>query len=760
MKKWQGFVVLLIILACLAGLVWYSYGIIMNTVNKTGSGDIKLGLDLSGGVSVTYEIVDENPTKEEIDDTIKKMEERAASYNSEYSVHTEGENRITVEIPGVTDAEAVLADLGSPGSLYFIKQTDADGNENYSFDSATGEYVLNGTIEEMEAKGAVVMDGNSVAEAAARYQQDSQLGNEEPVVALTLTSEGAKAFGDATSEAYTKGETIGIYYDDHFISVPRVQAAITDGQAVITGMEDYEAAQNLATFIRVGAINLTLAELQHQVVGASLGTQALSTSLLAAGIGILIVMVFMIIVYGVMGVAASVALGLYTGIVVSLIYLFRPAPDQPGIVLTLPGIAGVILGIGMAVDANVIIFARIREETAKGATVHTAIRTGYKKALSAIVDGNVTTFIAAVVLHFLGSGAVVGFADTLMISILVSMFTALVVARLVNYSIFAMGVQDVKFYGKAKERKPIRFIEKRKVLLSISLIVILAGFAGMIGFGASGNKPLNYGIDFQGGTAVQGDLGRDITVEEIDTSIKPKVAEIIGSSDIQATTITGTTEISIRTQSLTSEQADAVTDMLISDFGVDENSIEVQTIGSTISGEMRSRAIIAVIVACICMLIYIWFRFRDLRMATSSILALVHDVLVVLTAYALIRITVGNTFIACMLTIVGYSINDTIVIFDRIRENLKSVRTQTRESLRECANLSLTQTIGRSLNTSITTFIMVLMLYILGVPAIRDFSLPLMVGFISGTYSSICIAVNLWYIMKTRKMPKEAKTAK
>ena len=469
MKKWQGFVVLLIILACLAGLVWYSYGIIMNTVNKTGSGDIKLGLDLSGGVSVTYEIVDENPTKEEIDDTIKKMEERAASYNSEYSVHTEGENRITVEIPGVTDAEAVLADLGSPGSLYFIKQTDADGNENYSFDSATGEYVLNGTIEEMEAKGAVVMDGNSVTEAAAKYQQDSQLGNEEPIVSLTLTSEGAKAFGDATTEAFSKGETIGIYYDDHFISVPRVQAAITDGQCVITGMESFDAAQNLATFIRIGAINLTLSELQHQVVGASLGTQALSTSLLAAGIGILIVMVFMIIIYGVMGVAASVALGLYTGIVVSLIYLFRPAPDQPGIVLTLPGIAGVILGIGMAVDANVIIFARIREETAKGATVHTAIRTGYKKALSAIVDGNVTTFIAAVVLHFLGSGAVVGFADTLMISILVSMFTALVVARLVNYSIFAMGVQDVKFYGKAKERKPIRFIEKRKVLLSISL---------------------------------------------------------------------------------------------------------------------------------------------------------------------------------------------------------------------------------------------------------------------------------------------------
>ena len=748
MKKWQGFLVLVIILACLGGLIWYSMNIIQNTVNKADSGDIKLGLDLSGGVSVTYEILDENPTEEAINDTLSKMEERAASYNDEYSVYREGEDRITVEIPGVTDAEAVLEDLGSPGSLYFIAQTDADGNQNYEYDSTLGTYVLNGTIEDMEANGSVVMDGSVVTEAQARYQQDSTLGNEEPIVSLTLSSEGAKAFGEATTKAYAAGESIGIYYDDHFISVPKVQAAITDGQCVITGMESYEAAENLATFIRIGAINLTLAELQHQVVGASLGGQALSTSLLAAGIGLLIVMVFMIIIYGIMGVAASIALALYTAIVVSLIYLYD-------IVLTLPGIAGVILGIGMAVDANVIIFARIREETAKGASVHTAIQTGYKKALSAIIDGNITTFIAAVVLHFLGSGTVKGFANTLMISILVSMFTALVISRLVNYSIFAIGVQNVKFYGKAKERKPFHFVEHRKVFLSISLVVIVIGFIGMGAFGATTGKPLNYGIDFQGGTAVQADLGKTYTIDELESTIVPEVIAITGDSDVSATTITGTNEVSIRTRALNSEESDQVTDMLITNYGVDESSIEVQTIGSTISNEMRRDAIIAVIVACICMLIYIWFRFRDIRTATSAILALVHDVLIVLTAYALIRISVGNTFIACMLTIVGYSINDTIVIFDRIRENLKTVHVQNRETLREVANLSLTQTIGRSLNTSITTFIMVLMLFILGVPAIRDFSLPLMIGFISGTYSSICIAVNLWYMMKTRKMPKE-----
>ena len=282
----------------------------------------------------------------------------------------------------------------------------------------------------------------------------------------------------------------------------------------------------------------------------------------------------------------------------------------------------------------------------------------------------------------------------------------------------------------------------------------------MIGFGASGNRTLNYGIDFMGGTAVQADFGKNYTIEQIETDIVPKVSEITGDSDVQATTVTGTTEISIRTRSLTSEETEQLTNMIETEFGVDESTVEVQTIGSTISSEMRRDAIIAVIVACIFMLIYIWFRFRDIRTATSAILALVHDVLVVLAAYALIRITVGNTFIACMLTIVGYSINDTIVIFDRIRENMKTVRTQTRESLREVANLSLTQTIGRSLNTSITTFIMVLCLFIFGVPSIREFSLPLMIGFISGTYSSICIAVNLWYVFKTRKMPKEAKVVK
>lgn len=780
MKKWQGFLILLIMSACVAAMCYVSYLVIRDTVSdevalehkeeaaetdteqtETTAADdmgIKLGLDLSGGVSVTYRIVDDNPAQEAVDDTISKLEERAATYNDENSVYQEGADRIVVEIPGVqgADADRVLEDLGSPGSLYFISETDADGNLNYVFTGAAeGGYELTDSIENLIANGSVVMSGQDVKDATAGYQNSGALDNQEPVVQLTLTDEGTKKFADATMKAYASGETIGIYYDDHFISVPRVQAAITDGKCVITGMEDYDAANTLATFIRIGAIDLQLEELQFQVVGATLGSKALSTSLLAAGIGLILVMAFMIVIYGISGVSASIALALYTTIVVALLYLFRPAPGQGGIVLTLPGIAGVILGIGMAVDANVIIFARIREETAKGTTVHTAIREGYRKALSAIVDGNITTFIAALVLHFLGSGTVRGFANTLMISIVVSMFTALVIARLLMFSFFAIGVQDVRFYGKAKERKPLRIVEHRKAFFAVSCIVIVAGIAGLIGFGASSGKPLNYSIDFMGGSTTTADFGKVYTIDEIEKTIVPEVKQITGDNDVHANPVSGTTEVTIRTRTLTDDERAELDQLLAEDFGVDLETIEGDTISSTVSSEMRQDALIAVLVSCLFMLVYIWLRFKDFKMASSAILALVHDVFVVLAAYALIRISVGNTFIACMLTIVGYSINDTIVIFDRIRENRKSLHNENPENLKELVNKSLTQTIGRSLNTSITTFIMVLMLFILGVASIREFALPLMVGFISGTYSSIFIAANLWYVMKIRKFKKQ-----
>ena len=709
MKKSKAAVILAVILAAFVGLAYYA-SIILSSTGIGEDMSIPLGLDLSGGVSITYQVVDENPSAEDMSDTIYKLQKRVDSYSTEASVYQVGDDRITVEIPGVQDANEILEDLGNPGSLEF-----------------------------QMPDGTVFMTGDMVADAQAATQTDTY-GNKEYVVALKLTDEGAKIFGEVTSENI--GKNLPIVYDGETISYPRVQTAITGGEAQITGMADFEEAETLATQIRIGSLSLQLSELESSVVGAQLGSQAISTSLKAGAIGLAIVMVFMIIMYAVPGIAASLALAIYTTLVIATLYLFE-------ITLTLPGIAGIILGIGMAVDANVIVFARVREEIATGKSVQTSMKIGFQKAMSAILDGNITTLIASVVLMALGSGTVKGFAYTLMIGIILSLFTAMVVTRYILYSLYALGLKSEKLYGRAKERKSIDFIGKKAVFFTISGIIIAAGLISMGVHSATEGKALNYGLDFMGGTSTTADFGKDMTIEDIENDIVPYVEKVTGDSDVQATKVEGTTQVTIKTRTLSLDERQKLEDTLAENCDVDASTITSQSISSTISGEMRFDALKAVIVSCIFMLLYIWFRFKDIRFAASAILALVHDVLVVITVYALVRISVGSTFIACVLTIVGYSINDTIVIFDRIRENL-ALKTgkQTAEDLREIANKSLTQTLSRSINTSITTFIMVVMLYILGVASIRDFSLPLMAGLVCGAYSSICIATELWYVMK------------
>ena len=709
MKKSKAAVILAVILAAFVGLAYYA-SIILSSTGIGEDMSIPLGLDLSGGVSITYQVVDENPSAEDMSDTIYKLQKRVDSYSTEASVYQVGDDRITVEIPGVQDANEILEDLGNPGSLEF-----------------------------QMPDGTVFMTGDMVADAQAATQTDTY-GNKEYVVALKLTDEGAKIFGEVTSENI--GKNLPIVYDGETISYPRVQTAITGGEAQITGMADFEEAETLATQIRIGSLSLQLSELESSVVGAQLGSQAIASSLKAGAIGLAIVMVFMIVMYAVPGIAASLALAIYTTLVIATLYLFE-------ITLTLPGIAGIILGIGMAVDANVIVFARVREEIATGKSVQTSMKIGFQKAMSAILDGNITTLIASVVLMALGSGTVKGFAYTLMIGIILSLFTAMVVTRYILYSLYALGLKSEKLYGRAKERKSIDFIGKKAVFFTISGIIIAAGLISMGVHSATEGKALNYGLDFMGGTSTTADFGKDMTIEDIENDIVPYVEKVTGDSDVQATKVEGTTQVTIKTRTLSLDERQELEDTLAENCDVDASTITSQSISSTISGEMRSDALKAVIVSCIFMLLYIWFRFKDIRFAASAILALVHDVLVVITVYALVRISVGSTFIACVLTIVGYSINDTIVIFDRIRENLAfKTGKQTAEELREVANKSLTQTLSRSINTSITTFIMVVMLYILGVASIRDFSLPLMAGLVCGAYSSICIATELWYVMK------------
>ncbi|MBQ7562588.1 MAG: protein translocase subunit SecD [Lachnospiraceae bacterium] len=749
MKKRNGIIVLAVFCVCtiLLGLmVVFGVG-----TEKTGAAqNVKLGLDLAGGVSITYQAVgEEAPSAADMSDTIYKLQKRVEGYSTESQVYKEGDDRISIEIPGVEDANAVLEDLGKPGSLYFIKQYDPDHNENYSMNGYTPSgrpnYTLAKSIEELEAEGSIVLTGTDVKTAQAG-STTNDMGNNEYVVELTLNDEGAKKFADATTEAVVNHDSIMIYYDNEAVSVPTVQSAITGGQAQITGMGSFEEAENLASTIRIGGLKLELEELRSNVVGAQLGSEAISTSLKAGAIGFALVVIFMIAVYLVPGLCAALALCLYIIIVMLFIVLFD-------VTLTLPGIAGIILSVGMAVDANVITFARIREEIADGKSVRSAIKLGYEKALSAIIDGNVTTLIAAVVLGVLGTGSIKGFAATLAIGIVVSMFTALVVTKALMNALFELGVKDEKFYGKAKPRKNIDFLGKQKLFIGISVAVIAIGLVVMIINGAGGKHPLNYSLEFLGGTSTNVPFNEDMPLEKIDSDVVPLIEKITGDANVQAQKVAGSNEVIFKTRTLTAEERTAFSDSMVENFEVEAEKITAETISSTISSEMKSDAVVAILISIICMLLYIWFRFKDVRFGASSVMALAHDVLVVLAFYAVTRTSVGSTFIACMLTIVGYSINATVVIFDRIRESLRAKAKD--DSLEELVNASVNQTLSRSIFTSLTTFIMVFVLFIMGVSSIREFSLPLMAGIICGCYSSVCLASTFWYLLTTKIKKKE-----
>lgn len=748
MKKSRGFIALLLTVLITAGLAYVAYFGIGS--GKQGSAaNIKKGLDLAGGVSITYQVVgEETPSEEDMRDTIYKLQQRVENYSTEAQVYQEGNDRINIEIPGVSDANTILTELGRPGSLYFIAQTDSQGNQNYAFGmDAEGNvgYVLTKSIEELQADGSIVLNGNQVDTADAGQQKD-EMGNSEYVVSLLLTEEGKQAFAEATTKAHANGESIAIYYDGSLISVPQVNSAITGGQAYITGQSTFEEAEQLASTIRIGGLKLELEELRSNVVGAQLGSTAIKTSLQAGAIGLVIVILFMIFVYYVPGLSAGIALVIYTCLTLLTLNAFD-------VTLTLPGIAGIILSIGMAVDANVIIFARIREELATGKTVRSSIKIGFDKARSAILDGNITTLIAALVLGLKGTGPVKGFAQTLAIGIVLSMFTALVITKIILNAFYAVGLQSEKLYGVAKERKPIHFVEKKVVFFSISIAMILAGFIFLGVNKAQTGDILNFSLEFKGGTSTNVTFNEDFTIEEIDEKIVPIVEAITGDGNTQTQKVSGTNEVIIKTRTLSVEEREAFNAAMAENFGVEEGKIVAETISATVSKEMSRDAIIAVVIATICMLIYIWFRFKDVRFAASAVLALLHDVLVVLAFYAIAKVSVSNTFIACMLTIVGYSINATIVIFDRIRENLA---TSTKNAdLAEIVNKSVTQTLSRSINTSLTTFVMVAVLYILGVTSIREFALPLMVGIVCGAYSSVCVTGPLWYCMK--KIQKKQK---
>ena len=725
---------LIIFFLLLAGGIYMAIaGVGQNESGKTAN--VPLGLDLQGGLSVTYEIQDEKPTSDEIKATVDKLQRRVDAYSSEGEVYQEGNDRITVEIPLNTekvDAHDVLDELGQPGQLLFLD------SENYTIWQQNQN---NGTNDAYEA----VLTGSDIKNAQAGVDDSGTV--KDYVVQLQFTDEGAQKF--ATATAANIGKPIYIIYDGAVASAPTVQSAITDGNAVINKISSYDEAESLASTIKIGALPLELKQIQYNIVGAKLGQKAVSTSLIAGAIGFGLVCILMIVLYRFSGFIASLAL---TGYVVLMLLIL----SIRHITLTLPGIAGIILSIGMAVDANVIIFTRIREEISAGSGVRAAVKAGFSKALSAILDGNITTLIATVVLMILGSGSIKGFAVTLMLGIVLSMFTALFVTKMLLNSFLELGVQNPKMYGKAKEPKIHGYVKNFKICGVASLIVIIAGLA-FLGVNHSRiGKSLNYSLEFTGGTSTTATFAEDdvYTLERAESEVAPVIAETAGidAGTIQIQTVEGNNQVIFKTSELTEEQSAKIDDLLKSQFKATE--VDNQSISSTISGEMKKDAIVAIAVSSVLMLLYIAFRFSDVKFGVSAVLALVHDVLVVFAAYSIGTLSVGNTFIACMLTIVGYSINATIIIFDRIRENM---RTQdSKESLEELVNKSIGQTFTRTIYTSLTTFIMVFVLFVMGVTSLKEFTFTLMLGIVCGAYSSVCITGPLWYTMKKKFSKKNA----
>ncbi len=723
-KRNAAFYLLLFLLVAAGAVYAILYGI---GKERTGRAqDIPLGLDLQGGVSVTYQIEEKDATDAEIATTIEKLQKRVDTYSPDGEVYKAGSNRITVEIPLDTskyDPNAILDSLGRPGKLEFLDST------NMALKQQGQEYVA-------------ALTGSDVKEAQAGRYTDNTTGMDEYIVSLQFNDEGAKKFSDVTGA--NVGNIVYIVYDDQIVSSPVVNSQISGGSAQIEGTFTYEEADDLASTIKIGALPLTLTELSSQVVGAKLGSDALRTSLIAGAIGLGFIFLIMIIVFRFPGFIASLALACYT--ILELFFL-----NTLHITLTLPGIAGIILSIGMAVDANVIIFTRIKEEIGAGKTVKSAVKDGFDKALSAIIDGNVTTIIAGIVLLLMGTGTVKGFARTLILGIVLSMISALFITKLLLNIFVNLGVTNKKLYGAAKEVKEKKFSKTFKGAAVFSSVIIIAGILFLFankGITGRGNA-LNFSLEFSGGTSTTVTFNEQYDLARAESEIIPVLEEATeiapGSAQIQI--IDNSNQIVFKTATLDNSKREALANALKENFNIADGAIETDTISNTISNETQRDAVLAVIIASILMLIYIAFRFSDVRFGVSAVIALIHDVMFVFFAYSVAYLSVGGTFIACMLTIVGYSINSTIIIFDRIRENLHVMNIK-RDGYDKIVDRSISQTLWRNVYTNLTTFVMVLMLYILGVASLKEFTLALMVGIVAGTYSSICITGPLWLTLR------------
>lgn len=674
---------------------------------------LKYGLDINGGVYVVMEAQTDktgDQLKELMDQTRAVIDNRVNQMGvAEASVTIEGTNRIRVEMPGVENADEAIQAIGKTAKLYFVL-----------------------------ADNSIVLDGSNVKDA-----QIATDGGHYKIL-LEFDSEGAALFEEGTRKAVNGEVTstidgmsnneIAIVLDNEIVVHPEVREVISGGNCEMTGNYSKEEATMTAALIRGGALPVELVEVQSSVQTATIGAHALDKSIVAGAIGLAIVFLLMIIFYGMLGFVADIALLLY-------VIMFLWSMVAFNVVLTLPGIAALILSIGMAVDANVIIFARIKEEICAGKSIRVAVDAGFKNALSTVLDAQITTLIAAVVLYEVGTTSVKGFALTLMIGIIISIFTAVVITQLfisllANSPKFAKN----KYFGvnedgtpKQMLNKTFSFIKHRKIFYIVSVSIIVIGLLWSVIFG------MNYGIDFTGGTTIQVDLGKQVAIEDVEKTLKDYELDpqIIYAGE-------GNTQVVIKTiKSLDNAGRNEVINTLEQAYGITEDDVLAsEQFGPSVGDELKVNALKAIIIASIGMLIYIIFRFKSWKYGFSAVAGVVHDVLIVIAFYAIFGFTVNNPFIAAILTLVGYSINDTIVIFDRIREN-KALHT--RDNSKVNIDRSINQTLNRTIMTSLTTLVVMVPLCIMVSSSIREFIIPLMVGVIVGCCSSIFICSPLYY---------------
>ena len=690
--------------------------------NLVEEGKLNLGLDLQGGMYLVLEVdtseLGEDAKKDARARAIEILRNRLDPQGvKEYPIYPQGRDRIIIQLPGETDRERVLMRIKRVAHLEFKLVSDDIDRMKAALD---GNVPPGHDLFELDEKPILiekkaVLTGDALTDARVDFSQRT-FG--EPYVSLTFNNKGARLFSQITGQNVNK--RLAIVLDGVVQSAPVIRERIPSGRAQITGKFSVEEANDLAIVLRAGALPAPVNVIEERTVGPTLGKDSIEKGIKAVLLGGIVVISFMLIYYLIAGVIANVALCMNLILILGVLSYFKAT-------LTLPGIAGLVLTVGMAVDANVLIFERIKEELRSGKTLHSGIVGGYNKAFLTILDANVTTLITALILFQFGTGPVRGFATTLSIGILASMFTAIVVTRVI-FDILTKNklISKLRMLHLIKQPK-FDFIGKRRIAYLASTLVIIIG---LIVFAKNGQK--NFGIDFTGGTVQQLEFEKPISIERIRSSL-----QAIGLGDASVQRLDKTRGVIIRTFSDTSEE---VTKEFRESFSDNPfKATRVEKVGPSIGKDLREKALLALLYAMIGICIYISLRF-EFKFAIVAIIALLHDVLVSVAALALTGREISLPVIAALLTVVGYSINDTIVIFDRIREDLKIMR---KANFKDVLNLSINQTLSRTILTSMTTLFVVLALFLFGGEVIRDFSFVLLIGVLVGTYSSIFVASSL-----------------